>query len=607
MRKLIILSVCILSAFVLAWADEPPLVTPSELPAHRNTQVRIRGIVHDVFRDERDSQYIFFLIESAGELVYVPTKPMSGERMEAMMKLTGAEVVAIGPSRRTNVGYQPRLHLGFMVNARSITVVRPPPNDPFLVPAVDETAELGPTQIQRLGRRRLRGQVVAVWGGGNILVRTPSGRFSRIELAVANVPVVGDFIESVGFVNTDLYRLNLTRAIWRKTEPWEVATNRAQPTTAAEILTDGNGMPLVNTDMYGKSIQINGIVRTISYNAEDKGRMQIDNNGYLVPVDASACPETLASLSVGCQVRITGICLLNIGNCQPNAAFPQVNGFTLVVNSPSGIEVVSRPSWWTTRRLGWLLAAVLASLAVVLVWNRSLSVLAERRGRQLSNEQVARAVSDLKVSERTRLSAELHDALSQTLSGIAMQLGAIKRFSTTDPERMSRHLDIASRTLKSCRDEMRNILWDLRSQVLDEPDIEKAIQQILEPCSDGADIRIRFAVPRDRLTESTARAIFCIVRELVVNAIRHGGATSIRIAGSVENGLLLCSVRDNGCGFDPASAPGAEEGHFGLVGIRERVDAVGGTIEIESAPGRGTRVSLSMPAPFRDEREENET
>ena len=607
MRKHIILSACILSVFVLTRADEPPFVTPSELPPHHNALVRIRGIVHDVFRDERDSRYIFFLIESAGELVYVPTKPTSSERMEEMLKLTGAEVVASGFVRPTNIGQQPRLHLGFMVDARSITVVRPPPGDPFLVPAVDETAELGPAKIQRLGRCSLRGQVVAVWGGGNILVRTPSGRFSRIELAVANVPVVGDFIESVGFVNTDLYRLNLTRAIWRKTEPWEVATSRAQPTTAAEILTDGNGMPLVNTDMYGKPIQINGIVRTISYNAEDKGLMQIDNNGYLVPVDASACLEALESLSVGCQVRITGICLLNIGNCQPNEAFPQVNGFTLVVNFPSGIEVVSRPSWWTARRLGWLLAAVLAALAVVLVWNRSLSVLAERRGRQLSNEQVARAVSELKVNERTRLSAELHDALSQTLSGIAMQLGAIKRFSTTDPERMSRHLDIASRTLKSCRDEMRNILWDLRSQVLDEPDIEKAIQQILEPCSDGADIRIRFAVPRDRLTESTARAIFCIVRELVVNAIRHGGATSIRIAGSVENGLLLCSVRDNGCGFDPASAPGAEEGHFGLVGIRERVDAVGGTIEIESAPGRGTRVSLSMPAPFRDEREENET
>ena len=607
MRKLLILAACFLSALSPALAEEPPLVTPSELPAHRDTYVRIRGTVHDVFHDERDSQYIFLLVESEGELVYVPTKTTSSERMDAMMKLNGAEVVASGFVRPTNTGQQPRLHLGFIVDAKSITVVQPSSGDPFQAPAADEGVELGPAQIQRLGRRRLHGQVVAVWGGSNILVHTPTGRFSRIELAVANVPNVGDFIESVGFVNTDLYRLNLTRAIWRKTEPWKVASDTLQQTSATEILTDGNGMPLVHTDMYGKTIQINGIVRTISYNAEDKGLMQIDNNGYLVPVDASSCPEALESLSVGCQVCITGICLLNIGNCQPNEAFPQVNGFTLVVNSPSGIEVVSRPSWWTARRLGWLLVAVLVALAVVLVWNRSLSVLAERRGRQLSKEQVARAVSELKVSERTRLSAELHDALSQTLSGIAMQLGAIKRFSTTDPERMSRHLDIASRTLKSCRDELRNVLWDLRSQVLDEPDTEKAIRQILEPCSDGADIRIRFTVPRDRLSESTARTIFCIIRELVANAIRHGGATSIRIAGSEENGLLLCSVRDNGCGFDPSSAPGAEEGHFGLVGIRERVDAVDGSFEIESAPGRGTRVALSMPAPFKEGREESGT
>ena len=606
MRKTLILAVCILSAFALARAEEPPLVTPSELPAHRDTYVRIRGTVHDVFHDERDSQYIFLLVESEGELVYVPTKPTSSERMEEMLKLTGAEVVASGFVRPTNIGLQPRLHLGFTVDAKSITVVQPSSGDPFQAPAADEGAELGPAQIQRLGRRRLHGQVVAVWGGSNILVHTPTGRFSRIELAVANVPNVGDFIESVGFVNTDLYRLNLTRAIWRKAEPWKVAPDTLRPTTAAEILTDGNGMPLVNTDMYGKPIQINGIVRTISYNAEDKGLMQIDNNGFLVPVDASTCLEALESLSVGCQVRITGICLLNIGNYQPNEAFPQVSGFTLVVRNDGDIEVVSRPSWWTARRLLWLLAAVLAVLVVVLVWNRSLSIIAERRGRQLSKEQVARAVSELKDRERTRLSAELHDALSQTLSGIAMQLGAIKRFSATNPARMSHHLDIATRTLKSCRDELRNVLWDLRSQVLDEPDIEKAIQQILEPCSDGADIRIRFAVPRDRLAESTTRTIFCIVRELVVNAIRHGGATSVRIAGSVEDGMLLCSVRDNGCGFDPETAPGAEEGHFGLQGIRERMEAAGGSVEIESAPGRGTRVSLSMPAPFKKEQEESQ-
>ena len=88
-----------------------------------------------------------------------------------------------------------------------------------------------------------------------------------------------------------------------------------------------------------------------------------------------------------------------------------------------------------------------------------------------------------------------------------------------------------------------------------------------------------------------------MIRELAANAVRHGHATEIHVAGCIEDGRLLCSVRDNGEGFDPASAPGPEEGHFGLQGIRERMEAANGSVEIESSPGKGTRVVISMPAP----------
>lgn len=85
-----------------------------------------------------------------------------------------------------------------------------------------------------------------------------------------------------------------------------------------------------------------------------------------------------------------------------------------------------------------------------------------------------------------------------------------------------------------------------------------------------------------------------MVRELVVNAIRHGKAKSVWIAGECSNGRISFSVRDDGCGFDMASAPGPREGHFGLQGIRERVNAANGSIEIESAPGEGTKVTVSI-------------
>lgn len=126
----------------------------------------------------------------------------------------------------------------------------------------------------------------------------------------------------------------------------------------------------------------------------------------------------------------------------------------------------------------------------------------------------------------------------------------------------------------------------------------EAVNRSLEPLLNGVGTVVRFNVPRERLSESTVHAILKIVRELVMNAIRHGRADEIQIAGTVEprdrGSRIVFSVRDNGGGFDPASAPGAEDGHFGLVGIRERLRDFGGEMRVESAPGSGTRVSVYM-------------
>lgn len=85
-------------------------------------------------------------------------------------------------------------------------------------------------------------------------------------------------------------------------------------------------------------------------------------------------------------------------------------------------------------------------------------------------------------------------------------------------------------------------------------------------------------------------------RELVSNAIRHGGATTVWISGENRERAISLVVRDNGRGFDTRSCPGPQDGHFGIEGIRERVRRLDGAFEIESAPDRGTvaRVRLSL-------------
>ena len=83
-----------------------------------------------------------------------------------------------------------------------------------------------------------------------------------------------------------------------------------------------------------------------------------------------------------------------------------------------------------------------------------------------------------------------------------------------------------------------------------------------------------------------------MVREFAVNAIDHGHATRLWIAGEHHDGMVSFSVRDNGCGFDLGAAPGPRQGHFGLQGVRERLDKLSGNLEIRSEPGKGTKVSI---------------
>lgn len=570
-------------------ATPPPLVSAAEMSGRDGHLVRVEGTVRDAFADERDADYVYLLIQTATGPIYATTL-IQTNTLHDFSRLVNAEVVATGFCRLANNNLQPRRYLGHILAlareippAQRLVVTRPAPADPFDVPELDEACTLNPLQIQQLGRRRVRGCVRAVWGRSNALVETPSRQLTRLEFADGSLPAVGAFIEAVGFADTDAYRLNLTRATGRTTAPWDIRHEPVRATSAAAILTDGHGRTLVDTEIYGKAIRLRGTVRALPDGTRGNDALQIDNDGWPVPIDVSACPGILDGLVVGCRVEATGICILNIGNCRPNAAFPQVHGFSLVVRTPADLVVLARPSVWTMRRLAQALAIAFVILAILLV-----VILVRNRARRI--------LADAKAHERARLSIELHDALSQTLSGIAMQLGAIKRFAQTDSARMFRHLDIAARTLKACRDELRNILFDLRSRVLDEPDLETAVRQVIEPHLCETDVRIRFAVPRSRLSDVSARALLGIIRELVVNAVRHGHATRIRIAGSLEGGRLYCSVADNGHGFDPESAPGAEEGHFGLQGIRERMDAVNGALTIESRPGDGAKVTISMNA-----------
>ena len=224
-------------------------------------------------------------------------------------------------------------------------------------------------------------------------------------------------------------------------------------------------------------------------------------------------------------------------------------------------------------------------------------MLVVRRARQLFKADLQRATSELRVKDRTRLAVELHDALSQSLTGVSMEVEAAIRHGTDNPDNLTRHLSVADKILKSCRNELRNSLWDLRNDALEERNLDEAIRRTLLPHVRDISLKVRFNVPRSLLTDNATHEILRIIRELAVNGISHGGATSIQVAGSIDGTNLLFSVRDNGTGFDPDEAPGISQGHFGIQGVRERLRQLKGKLTFETASGGGTKATVTIPLP----------
>ena len=563
-----------------------------------NRAVRTEGTVIDAFKDEIDPRFFFLVIADGRDSLcanfYSDTElePDFVRLIDARISLTGCANLANDSRTRAHSGIELS-----KCDFASIRILRPAPQTPFDVPLLEDDPDgIGTAGAGLPYRRKVRGQVIAVWHGNKLLVWTERGKVSKVELTSRkDAPSYGTFIEAVGIPETDLYHLNLSRAVWRATSGTCPPQHEPEAVTAVKMLTDGKGEREIKAYYHGRTIRMTGTVNALPAVGNGDHRTNLECGEYQIPLDFSSAPEALARLSAGCKAEVTGTCVMELENCRPQAPFPHIEGFAIVVRTPDDVRILARPPWWTPARLLVVIGSLLAALVAILVGNAVLRKLVERRGRQLFKAQIAKAESELRIDERTRLAVELHDSISQNLTGVALEINSADRLSQTDAAAAHRHLDRAAMTLRSCRNELKNCLWDLRNATLENHDLDEAIRQTLAPHVGDAQLAVRFNVPRRLLTDNTAHAILRIIRELAVNAVRHGQARTIRVAGSREDGRLLFSVRDDGRGFDPRRCPGVAEGHFGLQGILERVEGLEGELNVRSAPGRGTKVTVALP------------
>ena len=590
-------------------APEPVTVRLSETHAqkHHLALIRTEGVVIDAFPDDVDRRYMILLLKDKDVIVPLPILLDSfGDRSD----LVDATIRVTGIYRRTVSGVRkfawpnitPR-------NSSDIEVVTPPPKDPFSAPPIEKRLYLTSEEIAQMSRRSVVGEVLATWSRDLAMLRTDDGQIVNIKLVHGTpLPPCGETIVAAGLPETDLFRINLTSARWKVAAdaPRKKTEEKAESVINALWYDDRRGS--LRAEAYGKLLAVRGIVRTIpSPDDSDDLRFTLDAGGISFAVDVTSNREIIDTLQIGCTVQVTGRYILLADAGRRDFSSAKVKGLAIVVRSPADVVVLSRPSWWTLQRLTIVISILLAALIAVYIWNRALQRLASRRGRELYREQVAHAIAEFKTDERTRLAVELHDSLSQALSGVACHMTVGAAAFDSDPATARRYLATARKMLNSCRTELRQCLFDLRSDTLEEQDFSTAIRRTLDQLESDATVLIRFNVPRQRLKDTTAHAILAIVRELTGNAIRHGKATEVRIAGCIEPERLVFSVRDNGSGFDPSNCDGPIQGHFGIEGIRNRLEKLDGTLVINSTPGAGAKATVSIPLPSAQRQEKRES
>ncbi len=198
------------------------------------------------------------------------------------------------------------------------------------------------------------------------------------------------------------------------------------------------------------------------------------------------------------------------------------------------------------------------------------------------------------VEERNRLARELHDAMTQTMFSLRLAIETAAGTLTTDPAGAAEHLDRAAGLVNTAFDELRSLVFQLRPPSFDESLVTN-LERYLSVAGRAHGIRTELVANEAVvLSPEVEQQVFRIVQEAVTNVVRHAGASRVEVRLEPSPGELRVAIGDDGRGFDP-SQPGLTSRHLGLTSMRERAAHIGGRLEIDSAPGRGTTVEVSVP------------
>lgn len=225
-----------------------------------------------------------------------------------------------------------------------------------------------------------------------------------------------------------------------------------------------------------------------------------------------------------------------------------------------------------------------------------LSILAQHAAIALTNARLYERSRELTIAEeRSRLAHELHDAVSQKLFSLRLTAQAAAALIDRDPARAKGELHQVAALAAEAADELRAAVVELRPAALDEDGLIATLRTQIQVLDRAHTARVSFGSNGFRaLPAAQEEALLRVAQEALHNALRHSGAGHVGVRVDRRGGGAVLRVSDDGSGFDPQSVRSAGR-HLGLVSMRDRASGVGGTLTVESAPGKGTTIELEVP------------
>ena len=427
-------------------------------------------------------------------------------------------------------------------------------------------------------RLHVRGKVMLVGGDTAYINDGESGLAIRSE-TMPGIRV-GKWIEAVGFRDLENFLPVLSDVVIRPdgVEPVPVTPS---PVSTADLLQGHHHSGYVAVT--GRLLD-----QTIAPDAMDRGHhlftVQSGEGLFQAEIFGKSAGTGLHSFENGSLLRITGICSLTTdGRGDPT-------DFRILVPDPSSITVVQPAPYFTVKRLLVMLAIALG----VLLAASLLSLFLAGRNVKLKAEILERRAV---AGERTRMARDLHDSLEQALSGIHLQLHSLTLAANDAAPSLTDRMKNVAKLVNQCHGEIRQSIWNLRATAVEDFNLGQALKRSAQSLflGSGVEVITELAPRSAKIPPLIEDNLLRIAQEAMTNALKHAEATIIRIVLENDAEGVSITVSDDGKGMDFEQVR-SQYGHFGIIGMEERAERIGGHLKITSSPSDGTIISIHVPA-----------